>query len=219
MGVIATTFGGSLIWSRVPQLEVAEGVVAVAALLPLVLLMESRGVGSLLDSNAPRRILRSHLSPVFAFLGAGGALCFVLLVLCNSKKINGVLDVNNLNVVQYPLSLLALLGGSALGPGGQLGYGALAFVVWVLTIGALSIPLGIARTVKFFALPSILFLVVFVLLFDPGQMDNQAINLASGFTLEGVSLLSNWFLLTVSLFFTVFGLVYKGPVRHSSESA
>jgi hypothetical protein len=213
MSAIATTVGGNLIWSPVSQFEVTEGVVAIAALLPFAILMESKGVGSLLDSTAPSRILRSHFSRVFAFLGAGGALSFVLLVLCNSRKVNSVLDVNGLNVVQYPLSLLRFLGGSALGKDGRLGYGALALATWGLTIGALCIPLGLTRAVKFFALPSLLFLTVEVLLFDPGEMDSQAINLVSGFTFDGMSLLSNWFLLTVSLFFTVFGLVNErlGP--------
>lgn len=209
MGVIATTFGGNLVWSLVSQFEVTEGVVAVAALLLFATLMESWGVGSLLDSNAPRNFLRSRLSPVFAFLGAGGALSFVLLVLCNSREVLRVLDVNGLNVVQYPLSLLGFLGGSALGQNGRLGYGALALATWGLTIGALCVPLGLARAVKFFALPSILFLTVVVLLFDPGEMDIQAINLVSGFTFDGMSLLSNWFLLTVSLLLTVFGLVHE----------
>jgi|GEM_PF-2852199 len=211
MSVIATTFGGSLVWSFVSQLEVAEGVVAVAALLPLAFVMESSGIGSLLDSTYLSSLLRSRLSPLFTFLGAGGALSFALLVLCNSRKVNHVLDVNGLNIVQYPLGLLGSLGGSALGQGGQLGYGALALVTWVLTLGALSIPMGFSRAVKFFALPSLLFLTVVVLLFDPTEMDSQAINLVSNFTFDGVSLLSNWFLLTVSLFFTFYGLVHRRP--------
>lgn len=208
MSVIATTFGGSLVWSFVSQLEVAEGAVAVVALLPLALVMESSGVASLLDSTYLSNLLRSRLSPLFAFLGAGGALSFVLLVLCNLKKVNHVLDVSGVNIVQYPLSLLGFLGGSALGQDGQLGYGALALVTWVLTLGALSIPLGFSRALKFFALPSLLFLTVVVLLFDPTEMDSQAINLVANVTFDGVSLLSNWFLLTVSLFFTAYGLVH-----------
>jgi len=207
MGVIATTFGGNLVWSLVSQFQVTEGVVAVAALLPFAVLLESWGVGSLLDSTALRNLLRSRLSPVFAFLGAGGVICYVLLVLCNLGRVCRVLDVNGINVVQYPLGLLGFLGGSALGQDGRLGYGALALAIWGLTIGALSIPLGLTRAVRFFALPSLLFLAVVVLLFDPGEMDSQAINLVSGLTFDGMSLLGNWFLLTVSLFFTVFGLV------------
>ncbi len=207
MSVIATTFGGSLVWSFASQFEVAEGVVAVAALLPLAALLESRGLGLRLDSLVLSDRLRSRLSPLFAFLGVGGMLSFALLVLCNSRRVCQVLDVNGWNLVQYPLSLLGFLGGSALGQGGQLGYGALALVTWGLTIGALSVAVGSAKAVKFFALPSLLFLTVVVLLFDPGEMDIQAINLVSQFTVDGVSLLSNWFLLTVSLFFTVYGLV------------
>ena len=209
MGVIAATFGGNLIWSLASQFEVTEGVVIVAVLLPFAVIFESLGVASLLDSTALRELLRSRLSPVFAFLGAGGALSFVLLVLCNSRTVCRVLDVNGLNVVQYPLNLMGFLGGSALGQDGRLGYGALALATWGLRIGALSIPLGLARAVKFFALPSILFLTVVVLLFDPAEMDSQAINLVSSFTFDGMSLLGNWFLLTVSLFFTVFGLVQE----------
>jgi len=211
MSVIATTFGGGLVWSFVSQFEVLEGVVAVAALLPLAVLMESRGLGPRLDSFVLTARLRSRLAPLFAFLGVGGMLSFALLVLCNSRSVNHILDVNGVNIVQYPLSLLGFLGGSALGQGGSLGYGALALVTWALSIGALSVGIGSAKAWKFFALPSILFLTVVVLLFDPGEMDSQAINLVSDLTFDGMSLLSNWFLLTVSLFFTVYGLVRHRP--------
>lgn len=209
MSVIATTFGGSLVWSVVSQLEVTEGVVAVAALFPFAVVMEASGIGTLLDSTYLSNLLRSRLSPLFAFLGCGGALSFVLLVLCNLRKFDAVLDVNGVNIVQYPLGLLGFLGGSALGQGGRLGYGVLALGVWVLTLGALSIPMRFSRALKFFALPSLLFLTVVVLLFDPTEMDSQAINLVSNLTFDGVSLLSNWFLLTVSLFFTAYGLVHR----------
>jgi hypothetical protein len=217
MSVIATTFGGNLVWSFVSEFEVIEGVLAVAALLPLSVVMESWGVGSTLDSTRLNNLLRSRLSPLFALLGAGGALSFVLLVLCNSRKVCSVLDVNGVNIVQYPLAVLGFIGGSALGQNGQLGYGALALVIWILTLGALSIPMGFARAVKFFALPSILFLTIAVLLFDPREMDSQAINLVSQLTFDGVSLLSNWFLLTVSLFFTVYGLT-RGRLGASGQA-
>jgi hypothetical protein len=217
MSVIATTFGGDLVWSFVSQFEVIEGVVAVAALLPLAFLVESRGLGPRLDSLLVTRRLRSRLSPLFALLGAGGALSFVLLVLCNSRKVCRVLDVNGVNIVHYPLSVLGFIGGSALGQNGTLGYGALALVTWVLTLGALSVAMGTARAWRFFALPSVLFLTVEVLLFDPGEMDSQAINLVSSFTFDGVSLLSNWFLLTVSLFFTAYGLM-RGRLGASRQA-
>jgi len=208
MSVIATTLGGDLAWSFVSLFEVLEGFVAVAALLPLAVLVESWGLGSLLDSTRPSNLLRSRLSPLFAFLGVGGVLSFAILVLCNSKKVCSVLDVNGFNIVQYPLGLLGFLGGSALGQSGRLGYGALALVVWVLTLGALSVAMGSARAWKFFALPSLVFLTVEVLLFDPGEMDSQAINLVSDLTFDGMSLLSNWFVLTVSVFFTAYGLMH-----------
>ena len=220
MSLIATTFGGDLVWSFVSQFEVFEGVVAVAALLPVAVIMDSRGLGRRLDSLVVTRRLRSRLSPLFAFLGVGGALSFALLVLCNSRKVDSVLDVNGVNIVQYPLSVLGFIGGSALGQNGSLGYGALALVTWVLTLGALSVAMGTARAWRFFALPSVLFLTVEVLLFDPVEMDSQAINLVSNFTFDGVSLLSNWFLLTVSLFFTAYGLMLGrlGASKHAGTS-
>jgi hypothetical protein len=211
VSVIATTFGGNLVWSFVSEFEVVEGVIAVAALLPLALLMESRGLGPRLDSLVLSARLRSRLAPLFAFLGVGGILSFAILVLCNSRRVCRVLDVNGLNIVQYPLGLLGFVGGSALGQNGRLGYGALALVTWALSIGALSVALGSARAWKFFALPSLLFLAVVVLLFDPAEMDSQAVNLVSNFTFDGVSLLSNWFLLTVSLFFTAYGVLHDKP--------
>ena len=123
------------------------------------------------------------------------------------KQMCSVLDINGLNVVQYPLRLLGFVGGSAYEPSGRTGYGALAFLIWGLTIVALSLAKGFTKAVKYFAVPSILFLTVVVLLFDPIEMDSQAVNLVSGFTFDGMLPLSNWFLLTVSLCFTVLEFV------------
>jgi len=209
MSVIATTLGGKVVWSLVSQFEVTEGIATVAFLLLLGVIIESCGFGFLFDSPVLSNHLKPRLSHLFTFLAVAGIFSFALLVLCNSKKLRDVLDINGWNVVQYPLNLLGFLGGSAMGQNGRMGYGALALLTWGLTIVFLSLAIGFTRAVKFFALPSLLFLTVVVLLFDPREMDSQAINLVSGFTFDGMSLLSNWFLLTVSLFFTVFGLVHE----------
>lgn len=209
MSVIATTFGGKLVWSFVSQFEVAEGIAAVAVLLLLATIIESFGFGFLFDSPVLSSHLKSHLSHLFAFLAVLGIFSYALLVLGNTKQVRDFLNANGWNVVQYPLNLLGYIGGSAMGQDGRMGYGALALLAWGLTIVFLSLAIGFTRAVKFFALPSVLFLTVVVLLFDPREMDSQAINLVSEFTFDGMSLLSNWFLLTVSLFFTVFGLVYE----------
>ncbi len=208
MGVIADTFGGQVVWSFVSQFEVAEGVLIVVLLLLFAIVMEACGFGFLFDSPILSKHLKSPLSHLFTSLAALGIASFVLLVLCNMKQLNNVLDINGWNLVQYPLSLLGFLGGSALGQNGRVGYGALALLIWGLTIAALSLARGFAKAVKFFALPSILFLTVVVLLFDPGEMDSQAVNVVSGFTFNGMSLLSNWSLLTISLFLTAFELLY-----------
>jgi hypothetical protein len=209
MSVIATTFGGKLVWSFASQFEVTEGVAAVAFLLLLAVIVESCGFGFLFDSPVLSNHLKSRLSYLFAFLAFAGISSYALLVLCNSRKLRSVIDINGWNVVQYPLNLFGYLGGSAMGQDGRMGYGTLALLTWGLTIVFLSLVIGLTRAVKFFALPSILFLTVVVLLFDPREMDIQAINLASKVTFDGVSLLSNWFLLTVSLFFTVYGLTHE----------
>jgi hypothetical protein len=208
MSVIATTFGGKVVWSVVSQFEVTEGLVAVAFLLLCAVVIESYGFGFgfTLDSPVTSNRLKPHLSRLFTFLAFAGMLSYVLLVLCNTKRLRDFIDVYGLNVVQYPLSLLGLVGGSAMGPGGRLGYGALAFLAWGATIVFLSLVIGLPKAVKFFALPSLVFLTAEVFLFDPREMDSQAINLVSDLTFKGMPLLSNWFLLTVSLFFTVFGL-------------
>jgi hypothetical protein len=202
------TFGGRLIWSFVSQFEVAEGLAIVVSLLLLVLLMESCGLSSMFDSPVLSDHLRSPLSKLFTTLAAGGALSYALLVLCNMKQLNNVLDLNGLNVVQYPLAVFGFIGGSAMGRNGAAGYGALALMIWGLTIVALSLGKGLAKAVRLFAIPSILFLTVVVLLYDPGEMDSQAVNVVSGFTYDGISLLSNWALLTISLFLCVFELLY-----------
>ena len=209
MSVIGSTFGGKVVWSFVSQFEVTEGLVAVAILLLFAVVIESCGFGFLLDSTVLKYHIESRLSYLFTFLAAAGMLCFALLVLCNMQQLRDVLDINGWNVVQYPLNLLGFVGGSALGQNGRLGYGALAFLIWGLTIIALSLAKGLAKAVKLFALPSVLFLTLVVLLFDPGEMDSQAINLVSGFTFDGISLLSNWFLLTVSLFLAAFELMHE----------
>jgi hypothetical protein len=209
MSVIATTFGGKLVWSFVSQFEVTEGIAAVAFLLLVAVIIESCGFGYLFRSPVLSNHLKSRISPLFAFLAFAGIFSYALLVLCNLRKLRDIIDINGWNVVQYPLNFLGYLGGSAMGQNGRMGYGALAFLTWGLTILFLSLVIGFARAVKFFALPSVLFLTVVVLLFDPREMDSQAINLVTEFTFNGVSLLSNWFLLTVSLFFTVYGLMHE----------
>jgi hypothetical protein len=213
MGVITSTFGGKVVWSFVSQFEVAEGILVVAAVSFFIVAMEYLGFGSLFNNYLLRRHVRSPLSYLCVLFATVGALCFDLLVLCNFKELNRVIDINGWNLVQYPLSIFGYLGGGAMGDGGRLGYGALALLIWGLTVVALSFGTGFSRAVKLFALPSILFLTVVVFLFDPREMSSQAINLVSGVTFKGISLLSNWSLLTVSLFFTVFNLARMRPGR------
>lgn len=213
MHVIANTLGGKVVWSLASQFEVAEGLAVAGSFLLVALVIEYCGFYSVFDSPVFSKHLKPRLSYLFAALGVAGTLSYALLVLCNFKKLLDVLDVNGLNVVQYPLRLLGFLGGSALGQSGPTGYGALALLLWGLTIVSLSLAIGFARTMKFFTLPSILFLTVVVFLYDPGQMDIQAINLLSGFTYDGISLLSNWFLLTTSLIFITFIPVHKRLVK------
>jgi len=193
----------TLVWSRVSELEVVEGLVIFGFLLLFTVTMKSSGIDSLPVSQILSNHLKFPFSNLFAVLSTAGAVSYVLLVLCNIKQFCSILDINGWNVAQYPLNLLGVFGGSAYAQNGRLGYGALAFLIWGLTIGALSLAIGFTKAVKFFAVPSILFLTIVVLLFDPIEMDRQAINLVSGFTLDGISLLSNWFLLTVSLCLTV----------------
>lgn len=212
MSVIANTFGGKVVWSFVSQFEVGEGLLVVALLLFAIVLV-SREFSFLFSYPVLRKHLKSPLSHLFTFLAAAGVLSFALLVLCNMKQLNDILDINGLNLVQYPLSLFGFLGGSAMGQSGRVGYGALALLMWGLTVIALSLARGFTSAVKRFAVPSILFLTVVVFLFDPGEMGSQAVNLVSGVTFNGIPLLSNWFLLTVSLSLTIFNLLYEGLGR------
>lgn len=203
MGVIAHTFGGDVVWSSVSQFEVLEGILLFGIVLIFVLEWDTLRV------NLPFhvRFLKNHLSPpisdVCLVLGVLGAVCYGLLAVCNFRRVDRVVDVKGIDLVKYPLSVLGYFGGSAWGPGGTIGYGALALLTWVFTIALLSLGVGAKRAVKIFAIPSILFLTGLVFLFDPTQMDSQALNAVSGVRYEGTSLLSNWFLLTVSLCLTL----------------
>ena len=219
LSVIASTFGGEVVWSLATLLEVAEGLAAVGLLLLLSSAARSRGLGPLLDSPLLNRSLKAPFSYFFAFLGAMGVLSFLSLGLCDMKRVCDVLDASGWDIVQYPLGVLGRLDGSAYGPGGAVGYGALALMTWVGTVFLLTLGAGFARAVKLFAVPSLLFLTVAVLLFDPGDMGTHALNLVSGATIEGVSLLSNWSLLTVSLFFTAYALVrgLRGGARAGGD--
>jgi hypothetical protein len=208
MTVIANTFGGKVMWSSASQFEVAEGLVVVVLVL-LVVVLESRGMVSLFRYPILSKHLKSPLSRVFTVLAAVGALSYALLVMDNMKQLNHILDVGGLDIVQYPLRIFGFFGGSAMGQNGTAGYGALAFLIWGLTIVSLSLARGFTGAVKLFAIPSILFLTVVVFLFDPGEMASQAVNVVSGITYNGTSLLSNWFLLTVSLALVVFDLMYR----------
>lgn len=198
-------------------MEVAEGIAIVAAALLVVFGTGYLGLRSPFDHGIFRRHLGYPLSLLCVLLSGVGALCFDDLVLCNFKELDHFIDLNGWNLTQYPLSLFGYLGGSAMGEGGRLGYGALALTIWGLTLLALSLGRGFRVAVKVFALPSILFLTMVVFLFDPGEMDSQAVNLASGLTLDGVSLVSNWSLLTVSLFFTVFEVARSARRRDGTK--
>jgi hypothetical protein len=206
LSVIASTFGGEVVLSFATLLEVAEGLAAIGLLLLLSRAARSRGLGPLLDSPLLNKSLKAPFCYLFAFLGTLGALSFLSLGLCDMKRVCDVLDASGWDIVQYPLRILGRYDGSAYGPGGAVGYGALALMTWVGTVVLLTLGAGFARAVKLFAVPSLLFLTVVVLLFDPGEMGTHALNLVSGATIDGVSLLSNWSLLTVSLFFTVYAL-------------
>lgn len=216
MSVIGSTIGGQVVWSLASQFEVAEGALLVATSSFVLVAAERLGLASRLDLH-----LRKHVEPpishAFTLLAVLGALCFDVLAICNFKAVNRVVDVNGLNLVQYPLRAFGYLGGDAMGPGGRLGYGALALAAWAFTVVFLTLGAGAKRAVKLFAVPSILFLTVVVLLFDPGQMDIQAVNLVSGVTFNGVSLLSNWSLMVVSLCFTVLSLARAKPGRKLGE--
>lgn len=216
--MIANTFGGQVVWSFVSQFEVAEGILIVETVFLCGLALEYLGFGSLLNHRLFRGHVRSPLSRMCTLLAALGALSFDLLAMCNFKRLDRVIDIHGWNLVQYPLRVLGYIGGSAMGQDGRLGYGVLALMVWTFTLIALSLGAGLARAVKFFALPSMLFLTTLVFLFDPGQMDIQAINVASGLTYDGISLLSNWSLLTVSLALTLF-FALRGMGRRASVRA
>lgn len=208
MDVIATTFGGNVVWSFFSQFEVLEGLAVISLLCLCAFAIERSGFRFLFYSPVFRYHLRSPLSRLCAVFAIGGMISYALLVLCNMQQICSVLDIYGWNVVRYPLDIFGFLGGSAMGQNGREGYGALALLIWGLTIIALSLSRGFMKAVRLFGIPSILFLTIVVLLYDPGQMDSQAINLVTGFTYDGISLLSNWFLLTVSLFFTILDIVY-----------
>ena len=203
-------------WSFVSQFEVLEGILVVAVVFFLALALEYLGFGALLNHRVFRRHVKSPLSHMCTFLAVLGAISYDLLAACNFRVVNRIIDIHGLNLVQYPLAVLGYLGGSAMGQDGRLGYGVVALLAWTFTLTALSLGTGVTRAVKLFALPSILFLTTLVLVFDPRQMDIQAINIVSGLTLDGVSLMSNWSLMTVSLSLTVF-FAYRGLVARASS--
>lgn len=201
-------FGGGIPWSFVSQFEVGEGMLAAAAMLLFLGSLEYLGLGSLLSHPLLTRHARFPFSRVWVFFALLGALSFGIMVLCNFRRLEPMIDINGWDLVQYPLSVLGYLGGSAMGNGGRVGYGVLAVLVWGFTAAALSLGVGLARATRLFVLPSVLFLTLVVLFVDPREMDSQAINLVSGVTFEGISLLSNWSLLTVSLYLTILSLGY-----------
>jgi hypothetical protein len=215
MSVIASTFGGQVVWSSVTELEVAEGLLAIGLVLLLSFEAKSIGFGPMLDSPLLNKRLKPPFSYLFAILGTVGALSFLVLGLCDTKRVCEVIDTGGLDVVQYPLRVLGRFDGAAYGPGGAIGYGTLGLLTWVGAVVLLTLGEWFARALKLFAVPSLLFLTVVVFLFDPGDMGNHALNLVSGLTLGGMPLLSNWSLLTISLFFTAYALVHD--VRRSAR--
>ena len=126
------------------------------------------------------------------------------------RQLNSIIDVGGLNVVQYRLRILGYFRGSAAGESGRYGYGALALLIWALSMAALALGKGLLAALRWFALPSMLFLAVIVLLFDLKEMSVQAVNFVFGLTYNGVSLPSDWFVLTASLPLVILELVYEG---------
>jgi hypothetical protein len=191
------SYAGVIVWNWLAQVEVIEGIIVIGTALVIARLVRF-DFGYEMHSR-PRLPL--------VLVGIVSTISYAVLVLCNSRQgmntVSGV-GLGGVDLMRYPLGLLGFFGGSSLGPSGADGYGLFSLMVWVLAFISFSLGIGVARTMRLFTFPSMLFLAVFVLLVDPGEMSKQAVNVVAGLAYDGVSLLSNWLLLTVSLFFTVF---------------
>jgi glucan phosphoethanolaminetransferase (alkaline phosphatase superfamily) len=85
-------------------------------------------------------------------------------------------------------------------------FGVVAFAIWGVTVVCLSIGRGFANAMRVFGLPAILFLMALLLVCDPPTMTAHVTNFAIwSADYNNVDLVSNWFVLTVTLFLTLWG--------------
>jgi hypothetical protein len=82
------------------------------------------------------------------------------------------------------------------------------FGVWGLTVAVLALHRGFVGAMKVFGLPAILFLEVALLVFQPIAVPTMVTVFAS-WSVGGIELASNWFVLIITSFLFVYGLTFK----------
>lgn len=91
--------------------------------------------------------------------------------------------------------------------------GVTAAAVWCATFLVMSMRNGVLGAVKFFGLPSAFWVVSMVAAFDLGEMTNHLTQFLS-VSLYGIPAISNWFVLMVASFLSIYELTYKRRGLH-----
>jgi len=172
----------SSLWWHQSYLEIAEGFAILALLLPL-LTVKRLDLSWLHRPLAPRFPARLLTALVII-----GGLTFALFTA-------GVATFHDGGVFQWFFLTVdrTFQHGDDLQP-----YGAVAFVVWGLTLFALALRRGLVGAIRAFGLPALLFLTAVLLALDSVEMVSH-VTMFLTWSLGGIPLLNNWSLFVVSV--------------------
>lgn len=179
---------GTPVWFYWSYAEIAEGL-AVAVVLSLLFMSRRSSFSWLNKPLVPR--FPKRLLIVLMLIGASAFVFFAVI-----DATYRVLSFSPSFVRFFYFKSIQTTGSS---------FGVAAFVVWGLISFCLFLAKGLTSAMRIFGLPSILFLMILLLIFDSGEMPMHATNFTT-WSLSGISIVSNWFVLIVTSSLVVLGL-------------
>ncbi|MGP8057700.1 MAG: hypothetical protein ACLP9K_08905 [Nitrososphaerales archaeon] len=185
------------LWLYQSYAEIAEGFAALALLVPLL------SVERLDFAWLHRPLVPTFPRPWVIALVLTGTVLFALCVFTASEYWNLVHSA-------YRSSFLTL--HQILSLESSLSVGILGFGAWCMAVLALSFRRDLVTSVRFFGLPAILFLMSMLFAFDYGEMTTK-VTAVTSWMVNGIPILSNWFVFIVSAGLMVWLTLTKGGPR------
>ena len=156
--------------------EIAEGLAALALVLPL-LQLDSKWLRGSPMPRLPRWLVIATVAPCVSIFG--------FLVVLNVNGYNASLSFARPILASLPM------------PPGINAVGAIASLAWTAALAVVILKAGIIKTVKAFAAPTILFLTLVIFSYDRVEMTLHVTDFTT-WAVGGIPLMSNWLLLVVS---------------------